>query len=452
VVAKQSVVIVSLGCNKNLVDSEVMAGILSEKGYELVASPSEANIGIVNTCGFIESAKQESVDAILDLVDYAQSEQRLSVLIVAGCLSQRYADELLDEFPEVNAVVGTGEFFRIDEILDRVYSGERVKAVGTPSYLYDHRTPRLLSTPRHYAYLKIADGCNNRCSYCAIPSIRGCMRSRKQESVVFEARALADAGCKELILVAQDTTAYGVDLYGRPALLDLVRAVSKVDGIEWIRLLYTYPTRITDDLLRVIADEPKVVRYLDIPIQHVNKRILASMNRSGDRASLSRMIGRIREAVPGVTIRTSLIVGYPGETDDEFSELLEFVAEQELDRVGVFIYSQEEGTPAGQMPDQVPEQVKKERYAELMELQKSISLKKMKRRIGSVERVIIDGVSEESSLLTVGRSEGEAPEVDGLIYIGNAHPQPGSFVNVRLTDASEYDLVGEVVDTPDTAD
>ncbi|HOB92407.1 MAG: 30S ribosomal protein S12 methylthiotransferase RimO [Bacillota bacterium] len=451
-VAKQSVVIVSLGCNKNLVDSEVMAGILSEKGYELVASPSEANIGIVNTCGFIESAKQESVDAILDLVDYAQSEQRPSVLIVAGCLSQRYADELLDEFPEVNAVVGTGEFFRIDEILDRVYSGERVKAVGTPSYLYDHRTPRLLSTPRHYAYLKIADGCNNRCSYCAIPSIRGCMRSRKQESVVFEARALADAGCKELILVAQDTTAYGVDLYGRPALLDLVRAVSKVDGIEWIRLLYTYPTRITDDLLRVIADEPKVVRYLDIPIQHVNKRILASMNRSGDRASLSRMIGRIREAVPGVTIRTSLIVGYPGETDDEFSELLEFVAEQELDRVGVFIYSQEEGTPAGQMPDQVPEQVKKERYAELMELQKSISLKKMKRRIGSVERVIIDGVSEESSLLTVGRSEGEAPEVDGLIYIGNAHPQPGSFVNVRLTDASEYDLVGEVVDTPDTAD
>jgi ribosomal protein S12 methylthiotransferase len=452
VVAKQSVVIVSLGCNKNLVDSEVMAGILSEKGYELVASPSEANIGIVNTCGFIESAKQESVDAILDLVDYAQSEQRPFVLIVAGCLSQRYADELLDEFPEVNAVVGTGEFFRIDEILDRVYSGERVKAVGTPSYLYDHRTPRLLSTPRHYAYLKIADGCNNRCSYCAIPSIRGCMRSRKQESVVFEARALADAGCKELILVAQDTTAYGVDLYGRPALLDLVRAVSKVDGIEWIRLLYTYPTRITDDLLRVIADEPKVVRYLDIPIQHVNKRILASMNRSGDRASLSRMIGRIREAVPGVTIRTSLIVGYPGETDDEFSELLEFVAEQELDRVGVFIYSQEEGTPAGQMPDQVPEQVKKERYAELMELQKSISLKKMKRRIGSVERVIIDGVSEESSLLTVGRSEGEAPEVDGLIYIGNAHPQPGSFVNVRLTDASEYDLVGEVVDTPDTAD
>lgn len=451
-VAKQSVVIVSLGCNKNLVDSEVMAGILSEKGYELVASPSEANIGIVNTCGFIESAKQESVDAILDLVDYAQSEQRPSVLIVAGCLSQRYADELLDEFPEVNAVVGTGEFFRIDEILDRVYSGERVKAVGTPSYLYDHRTPRLLSTPRHYAYLKIADGCNNRCSYCAIPSIRGCMRSRKQESVVFEARALADAGCKELILVAQDTTAYGVDLYGRPALLDLVRAVSRVDGIEWIRLLYTYPTRITDDLLRVIADEPKVVRYLDIPIQHVNKRILASMNRSGDRASLSRMIGRIREAVPGVTIRTSLIVGYPGETDDEFSELLEFVAEQELDRVGVFIYSQEEGTPAGQMPDQVPEQVKKERYAELMELQKSISLKKMKRRIGSVERVIIDGVSEESSLLTVGRSEGEAPEVDGLIYIGNAHPQPGSFVNVRLTDASEYDLVGEVVDTPDTAD
>lgn len=450
--AKLSVVIASLGCNKNLVDSEVMAGILSSKGYQLVGTPEEADVAIVNTCGFIESAKQESVDTILDLADHVQSARRPSVLVVAGCLSQRYADELLDEFPQINAVIGTGEFAHIDKVLDRVQSGERVKAVGVPRYLYDHETPRLLSTPGHYAYLKIAEGCDNRCSYCAIPTIRGSMRSRKQESVVLEAEELAATGCKELILIAQDTTAYGIDLYGRPALAELVTAVSDVSGIEWIRLLYTYPTRITDELLQVIADEPKVVRYLDIPIQHVSKRILASMNRPGDPVSLSRTMDRIRKAIPGVTLRTSLIVGYPGETDEEFSELLEFVSEQEIDRVGVFMYSQEEGTPAGAMPDQVPEELKEQRYAQVMELQKSISLHKMRQRVGSIQRVIIDGVSDESPLLTVGRTESEAPEVDGLVYIGNAHPPAGTFVDVRFTDASEYDLVGEVLDPSGVAD
>jgi len=445
-VSKLSVLIVSLGCNKNLVDSEVMAGILAEKGYRLVSTPKEADIAIINTCGFIESAKQESVDTILDVIDCSQSGRKPSVIVVAGCLSQRYADELLHELPQINAVVGTGEFARIDEILDRVLSGERVKAVGQPRYLYDHSTPRLLSTPSHYAYLKIADGCNNRCSYCAIPSIRGEMRSRKIESVVLEAKQLAAAGCKELIVVAQDTTAYGLDLYGRPALAELLRSVSTVEGIEWIRVLYTYPSRITDDLLQVIADEPKVVRYLDIPIQHVSKRILSMMNRPGDRASLSKTLDRIRAAIPGVTLRTSLIVGFPGETEQEFSELLEFVAEQEIDRVGVFVYSQEEGTPAAAMPDQIPEELKQERYARIMELQQRISRKKMMHRVGKVERVIIDGVSDESPLITVARSEGEAPEVDGAIYIGNAHPPAGSFVNVTITDASDYDLVGEVVE------
>lgn len=439
-----AVVIVSLGCNKNLVDSEVMAGILSKRGYRLVDAPEDADIAVINTCAFIESAKQESVNAILDVIDKAEADGP-SVLIVTGCLSQRYASELLEELPQINAVVGAGEFAHIDQIIDRVLAGERVNAVDTPQYLYDHDTPRLLSTPGHYAYLKIAEGCDNRCSYCAIPQIRGRMRSRSMESVLAEARTLAESGCRELMLIAQDTTAYGIDRYRRQALAELVRSLCKVDGIEWIRMLYTYPTRITDDLLSVIADEPKVTRYLDIPIQHVSSRILSLMNRPGDRTSLSRTLERIRSRIEGVTLRTSLIVGFPGETNEEFNELMEFVAEQRIDRVGVFKYSQEEGTAAAALPDQVAEEVKEQRLAQIMELQQSISRQKMRDRVGGVERVIVDGESDESSLLMVARSEKEAPEVDGLIYIGNARPTPGDFVDVRITDASEYDLVGEVI-------
>lgn len=439
-----AVVIVSLGCNKNLVDSEVMAGVLSQQDYRLVDTPEDADIAVINTCAFIESAKQESVNAILDIIDRAETG-RPSAVIVTGCLSQRYASELLEELPQIDAVVGAGQFVHIDRILDRVLSGERVNAVGTPQYLYDHETPRLISTPKHYAYLKIAEGCDNRCSYCAIPQIRGRMRSRSIESVMAEARALAESGCRELILIAQDTTAYGIDRYRRQALSELVRSLCRVDGIEWIRMLYTYPTRITDELLSVMVDEPKVVRYLDIPIQHVSNRILSLMNRSGDRASLSKTIDQIRDRVMGVTLRTSLIVGFPGETDEEFNELMEFVDEQNIDRVGVFKYSQEEGTAAAALPDQVEEAVKEQRLARVMELQQSISLDKMRARIGGVERVIVDGESDESPLLTVARSEREAPEVDGLIFIGNAHPKAGDFVDVKITDASEYDLVGEVI-------
>lgn len=441
---KEAVVIVSLGCSKNLVDSEVMAGILAKRGYGLVSSVEEADIAIINTCGFIESAKQESVDTVLEIADRGK-RSGLSVLIVAGCLGQRYAAELLKSMPEINAVVGTGEFPRIDEIVERALAGERVVAVGHPEYLYDHDSPRIMSTPKHYAYLKIADGCDNRCSYCAIPQIRGCLRSRRIESVQTEAEALAAAGCRELILIAQDTTAYGVDLYGRPMLPELIRSLCRVDGIEWIRLLYTYPTRITDDLIDVIIEQPKVARYLDIPLQHVSGRILQAMGRAGDAASLSRLFGRIRERIPDITLRTSLIVGFPGETDEEFSELMQFVEDQKIDRVGVFMYSREEGTAAASLDGQIPERLKKRRYAEIMELQKSISLEKMRARIGRVERVLVDGVSEECEWVAVGRSQREAPEVDGLIYIENERPDQGAFVDVRITNASDYDLVGEIV-------
>lgn len=441
---KEAVVIVSLGCSKNLVDSEVMAGILAKRGYGLVSSVEEADIAIINTCGFIESAKQESVDTVLEIADRGK-RSGLSVLIVAGCLGQRYAAELLKSMPEINAVVGTGEFPRIDEIVERALAGERVVAVGHPEYLYDHDSPRIMSTPKHYAYLKIADGCDNRCSYCAIPQIRGCLRSRRIESVQTEAEALAAAGCRELILIAQDTTAYGVDLYGRPMLPELIRSLCRVDGIEWIRLLYTYPTRITDDLIDVIIEQPKVARYLDIPIQHVSGRILQAMGRAGDAASLSRLFGRIRERIPDITLRTSLIVGFPGETDEEFSELMQFVEDQKIDRVGVFMYSREEGTAAASLDGQIAERLKKRRYAEIMELQKSISLEKMRARIGRVERVLVDGVSEECEWVAVGRSQREAPEVDGLIYIENERPDQGAFVDVRITNASDYDLVGEIV-------
>jgi ribosomal protein S12 methylthiotransferase len=443
---KEAVVIVSLGCSKNLVDSEVMAGILAERGYSLVSSVKGADIAIVNTCGFIESAKQESVDAILEIADRGK-RSGLSVLVVAGCLGQRYAGELLESMPEINAIVGVGEFPRIGEIIERALAGERVVAVGHPEYLYDHDSPRVLSTPKHYAYLKIADGCDNRCSYCAIPQIRGCLRSRRMESVQAEAQALAAAGCRELILIAQDTTAYGIDLYGRPMLPELIRSLCRVDGIEWIRLLYTYPTRINDHLIDVIIEQPKVARYLDIPIQHVSGSILKAMGRAGDAASLSRMVERIRERIPDITLRTSLIVGFPGETDEEFSELMRFVADQRIDRVGVFTYSREEGTSAASLDGQIGERVKQRRYAQLMELQKSISLEKMRARIGNVERVLVDGVSEECELVAVGRSQREAPEVDGLIYIENERPDQGTFVDVRITNASDYDLVGEVVNS-----
>ncbi|NPV52885.1 MAG: 30S ribosomal protein S12 methylthiotransferase RimO [Firmicutes bacterium] len=436
--------IVSLGCAKNLVDAEIMLGLLKEAGYDIVADEQEADVLIVNTCGFIEPAKEEAIDTILDLAAWKE-RGNCRVLVVTGCLSQRYGRELLDEMPEVDAVVGTGEFNRIAGIVERVLAGERVFAVGVPEFIYDHRMPRLLSTPGHVAYLKIAEGCENRCSYCVIPAIRGRFRSRPVESIIEEARVLVGGGARELILIAQDTTRYGLDLYGRPSLAHLLRALVKIDGLTWARFLYTHPTGFTDELIETVAVESKICSYIDIPLQHIDEEILRRMNRRPGPREIEELIARLKRDIPDVTIRSSFIVGFPGETEAAFSRLLDFIRDVRLDRIGVFKYSPEEGTPAARMPGSVPEDVKGARYRRVMELARRISREKNEEKVGRVLDVLIDGRAPESELLTVGRSQAEAPEVDGVIYIGNDHPPVGAMRRVKITQAGDYDLVGEVI-------
>ncbi|HHV61855.1 MAG TPA: 30S ribosomal protein S12 methylthiotransferase RimO [Firmicutes bacterium] len=435
---------VSLGCAKNLVDAEIMLGLLKEAGYNIVANEQEADVLIVNTCGFIEPAKEEAIDTILELARWKEAGN-CKALVVTGCLSQRYGRELLDEMPEIDAVVGTGEFNGIAGIVDRVLSGERVFAVGVPEFLYDHRMPRLLSTPGHVAYLKIAEGCENRCSYCVIPAIRGRFRSRTMESVIEEARVLVDRGVKELILIAQDTTRYGLDLYGKPSLASLLRKLARIDGLTWARFLYTHPTGFTDELIETVATESKICKYIDIPLQHIDGEILRRMNRKPGPREIEDLIARLKRDIPEVTLRSSFIVGFPGETEAAFSRLLDFIRDTRFDRIGVFKYSPEEGTAAAEMPGSVPEDIKEERYRRVMELARRISREKNEGKVGRVLDVLIDGRAPESELLTVGRSQAEAPEVDGLIYIGNDRPPAGEIRKVKITQAGDYDLVGEVI-------
>ncbi|MGE5593867.1 MAG: 30S ribosomal protein S12 methylthiotransferase RimO [Betaproteobacteria bacterium] len=444
-VMSKAIALISLGCAKNLVDSEVMAGVLVGAGYRMVASPEDADVIVVNTCAFIDEAQQEAVDTILELAGYKRSG-RCQALVVAGCLAQRFASELLAEIPEVDAVVGTGDFPHIASVVGRVLSGERMSLVGTPCYLYDENAPRVVSTPPYMAYVKIAEGCSNRCSYCVIPELRGPYRSRPVESIVSEVRGLARAGAKELILIAQDTTRYGEDIYGRPSLAELLREVCKVNGPRWVRVLYMYPSRVTEDLIEVMASEPKVCKYVDLPLQHADDDILRSMNRRGTSEDARKVIAAFRRAMPGVTIRSTFIVGFPGETDDKFERLLDFLKEVRLDRVGVFAYSPQPGTPAAKLRGRVQARVKERRRREAMEVQRVISREKNEARVGKVFDVLIEGRSEESDLVTVGRSEAEAPEIDGLIYIGNEHPAPGEFRRVRIVEAGDYDLVGEVLE------
>ncbi len=443
VLSKGKVGFVSLGCSKNLVDSEVMLGLLTEAGYEITSAPSEADVIVINTCGFIESAKEESIDTILELSE-EKGRGNCKAIIVTGCLAQRYREELMEEMPEIDVLLGTGSWDRIVSAVDMALSGERRSIIDDPDILYSDRDPRILTTPKHWAYLKIADGCSNRCTYCAIPSIRGSYRSRPMESIVREARSLAESGVKELNVVAQDTTDYGIDLYGERRLPKLLKELSEVDGLLWVRLLYTYPTHFSDELIDVIAENPRICRYIDIPLQHGSDRILRRMGRRGGRDEILKLLERIRERIPGVTMRSSFIVGFPGESERDFEELMDFLKEIRFDRVGAFKYSREEGTPAGDMEGQVPEDVKEERYRRLMELQRGISLERNREWIGRRKTVLIEGASEEHEFVTVGRSESEAPEVDGLIYIGNEHPAPGNVVTVRITDAGEYDFVGEM--------
>ncbi|HMN02037.1 MULTISPECIES: 30S ribosomal protein S12 methylthiotransferase RimO [Geobacter] len=443
--AKEKVSMVSLGCPKNLVDAEVMLGRLAKDRYEITTDEREADIIIVNTCSFIKEAKQESIDTILDLADRKQ-DGRCRLLIVTGCLPQRYQEELARELPEVDIFVGTGDYPRIAEIIEEKSSRpEQLRYIGDPNFVFDESLTRLNSSPAYTAYLKIAEGCSNCCSYCVIPSLRGAFRSRPLESVLAEARSLVAGGAREINLIAQDITTYGRDLPGAPSLETLIRELAAIDGLAWIRLLYAYPDGITDGLIQVIKNEPKVCKYLDLPIQHISDPILKRMNRRSTEPQIRELVARLREEIPEIALRTSLIVGFPGETEEDFRTLLHFVEEAQFDRLGVFCYSREEGTPAAEMPDQVSERVKRERYKKLMKAQARVSFKRNRRLIDTEEQVIVEGYSEETELLLKGRSSRQAPDIDGQVYITAGNANVGDIVRLRITDSSDYDLIGEII-------
>ncbi|MCI6752242.1 MAG: 30S ribosomal protein S12 methylthiotransferase RimO [Selenomonas bovis] len=437
---------VSLGCSKNLVDTEMMLGILREHGIELTPEPAEADILIVNTCAFIESAKEESITTILNMAEYKESG-RCRSLIVAGCLGQRYGQELLDDMPEADAIIGTGAWNRIMEAVEESLKGHRVVIAGEDKLLYDEHTPRITTTPAYTAYVKIAEGCNNRCAFCAIPYIRGAYRSRPIEDIRDEVVNLAARGVKEIILIAQDTTEYGRDLYGEPQLAKLLRTLCTVEGVHWIRTLYSYPTYFSDELIETIASEPKLVKYVDLPMQHAHDEVLRRMHRPDTQASMRALIEKLRTRIPGVTIRSTFIVGFPGETDAQYQTLRNFLEEMRLDKVGVFTYSREEGTPAYDMPNQVPEDVMQERYHDLMSLQCKISEELNHELEGKELEVLVEGRDEEQANIAVGRSYREAPDVDGQVYIeGDTDSQIGDLVRVRVLQGFTYDVVGERVE------
>lgn len=443
---------ISLGCPKNLVDSEVMMGRLQASGYEITADAGEADTVVVNTCGFIDSAKQESIEAILEAAKL-KTEGRAKRLVVAGCLVERYRDELKAEMPEVDAFIGTNQINDILAVCNPQTNTRSLPVIPlgnqSATYLYDESTPRVLATPSHYAFIKIAEGCDRPCAFCFIPQMRGHFRSRRFGSIVAEAHQLAEEGVKELVLVAQDSSRYGEDLGKPDALAGLLRELSHTDGIEWVRVMYTYPTHISDAFLDVLAEEPKAVKYLDIPLQHASQNVLRLMKRGGNRESLERLIERVRARVPGIGVRTTFITGFPGETDDDFDELLQFVKKTGFDRLGVFTYSDEEGTPAYDLPNKVDPRIAKKRRDLLMKEQSRISQRRHQEMVGQNVRVLFEGESQESDLLWQGRMETQAPDIDGCVLINDAPegvmPLPGELVDVLITEAQEYDLVGRIV-------
>jgi ribosomal protein S12 methylthiotransferase len=443
---------ISLGCPKNLVDSEVMMGQLQQNGYQITANAEDANTVVVNTCGFIDSAKKESIDAILEAARL-KTNGKATRLVVAGCLVERYRDELKAEMPEVDAFIGTSQINDILSVCDPRTNTRSLPVIPlgnqSATYLYDESTPRVLATPSHYAFIKIAEGCDRPCAFCFIPQMRGHFRSRRFGSIVAEAQQLAEEGVKELILVAQDSSRYGEDLGKNDALAHLMRELSHTDGIEWVRVMYTYPTHISDGFLDVLAEEPKAVKYLDMPLQHASQNVLKLMKRGGNRSSLERLIERVRKRVPGIAVRTTFITGFPGETHEDFEELLAFVKKVEFDRVGVFTYSDEEGTPAYNLPNKVDPAIAKQRRARLMKAQAKVARRKHQAMIGKQVRVLFEGESNESELLWQGRMETQAPDIDGCVLINDVPegfvPQPGEFVNVLITEAQEYDLVGRII-------
>jgi ribosomal protein S12 methylthiotransferase len=445
---------VSLGCPKNLVDSEVMMGTLAEAGYEITNNADEAETVVVNTCGFIGSAKQESIDAILEATSL-KAQGKAKRVIVAGCLVERYRDELMKELPEVDAFIGTNEVTRILEVADERtnFRSLPLLPIGNKSatYLYDFDTPRFRATDSHTAFIKIAEGCDRPCAFCSIPSMRGSFRSRRFGSIVEEARNLAKQGVKEVVLIAQDSSRYGEDLGEVDALAALIRALGEIEDIEWIRVMYAYPTHISDAFLSAIAETPKAVKYLDMPLQHASRSVLKLMKRGGTRESLEKLISRVRERVPGIAIRTTFITGFPGETEEDFEELIAFVRNCRFDNLGVFTYSDEEGTPAFDLPNKVDPKTAKRRRNRLMKEQAKISGQINKAKIGNTYKVLFEGLSQESDLLFQGRLEGQTQEIDGYILINDVpqgfDPKIGEIYDVRITEAYEYDLVGEIVDS-----
>jgi ribosomal protein S12 methylthiotransferase len=464
----QKIGFVSLGCPKNLVDSEVMMGQLKQHGYELTTDRESADVIVVNTCGFIQSAKEESINTILEMSELKDTAN-LKRLVVAGCLVERYRRDLLNQLPEVDAVLGTSEIEKIVaavdpaavEAQDAAFVASNAHAAhmtwmsrGLPTYIYDEQSPRVLATPKHFAYVKIAEGCDHTCAFCAIPQMRGKYRSRRAGSILREAEQLAEQGVKELVLISQDSTQYGLDLGIKDGLADLLRSLARVDGIEWVRVMYTYPNSLSDATLAAMAEEPKVCNYLDMPLQHASAAVLKRMRRGGNRQLLEKLLNRARQFVPDITLRTTLIVGFPGETDQDFEELMQFARDVEFDRMGVFTYSDEEGTHGYGLGEKVPARVMRQRRAKLMREQAKISKRRNKALIGRRFRALLEGVSQESDLLLQARLESQAPEVDGHVLINDAPEdfagRPGDFIDLEISEAHDYDLIAKVIG-PDNA-
>lgn len=450
---------ISLGCSKNLIDTEVAIGLFKENHYKIVNKPEDADILVVNTCGFIESAKEEAINTILEMAEY--KKQRCKYLIAMGCLVQRYYDDLVKALPEVDLFIKIDEYNKLWEKIEDLIKRDIVEKAKTktstkiseirplPMPTYDEFLNRVVTTGKNYAYLKIGEGCSNKCTYCAIPYIRGPFVSRKMEDILEEAEKLASDGIKEIIVIAQDTTKYGEDIYGKSRLAELLQEISKINGIEWIRFLYSYPEGITDELIDTVANNPKISKYFDIPIQHISNAVLKRMNRKTSKEKIENLLEKIRNKIPNVTLRTSLIVGFPGETEEQFEELLEFVKKAKFDKLGTFMYSKEEGTPASRLPEQIHGNTKKARYNKIMKAQKQISLEKQENKIGKTYKVLVEDISFDGKYF-VGRTMQDVPEEDGLVYIKDAQNYKqedilNHFIECRIEEVSEYDLIGKIV-------
>ena len=450
---------ISLGCSKNLIDTEVAIGLFKENHYKIVNKPEDADILVVNTCGFIESAKEEAINTILEMAEY--KKQRCKYLIAMGCLVQRYYDDLVKALPEVDLFIKIDEYNKLWEKIEDLIKRDIVEKAKTktstkiseirplPMPTYDEFLNRVVTTGKNYAYLKIGEGCSNKCTYCAIPYIRGPFVSRKMEDILEEAEKLASEGIKEIIVIAQDTTKYGEDIYGKSRLAELLQEISKINGIEWIRFLYSYPEGITDELIDTVTNNPKIAKYFDIPIQHISNAVLKRMNRKTSKEKIENLLEKIRNKIPNVTLRTSLIVGFPGETEEQFGELLEFVKKAKFDKLGTFMYSKEEGTPAAKLPEQIHGNTKKARYNKIMKVQKQISLEKQENKIGKTYKVLVEDISFDGKYF-VGRTMQDVPEEDGLVYIKDAQNYKqedilNHFVECQIEEVSEYDLIGKIV-------